>query len=89
MDEIQQLKKEMQEIKERNIRVELDKAWETSLFRKVIIGILTYAVISLFFIVADFPKPFMSAIVPTIGFIISTLSISFFKNFWLKNREEK
>lgn len=84
MDEIQQLKNELQEIKERNTRVEIDKAWETSTFRKVLVGVLTYAVIVLFFIVADFPKPFVSAIVPTIGFILSTLSIPFFKNFWLK-----
>ena len=88
MDEIEQLKNELREIKERNKRVELDKAWETSIFRKVLVGVLTYAVIVLFFIVADFPKPFVSAIVPTIGFILSTLSIPFFKNYWFKKRKQ-
>lgn len=88
MDDIQQLKIELREIKERNKRVELDKAWETSTFRKVLVGILTYAVIVLFFIVAGFTKPFASAIVPTIGFILSTLSIPFFKNLWLKKQKQ-
>lgn len=88
MDDIQQLTIELREIKERNKRVELDKAWETSTFRKILVGVLTYVVIVLFFIVADFPKPFASAIVPTIGFIVSTLSIPFFKNYWLNKRKK-
>ena len=32
MDEIEQIKKDIQEIKDRNARVEKDKAWETSWF---------------------------------------------------------
>ena len=70
---------ELEEIKERNKRVEADKAWETSLSRKVIIAILTYLVVVLFFYSAEFSRPFTTAIVPTIGFILSTLSIPLFK----------
>jgi len=84
MDELQQLKNEIIEIKKRNIRVEADKAWETSLFRKVLVAILTYIVIVLFFVAAGLPKPFINPIVPTLGFLLSTLSISFFKELWLK-----
>ncbi len=84
MDELEQLKNEIREIKERNARVEADKAWETSLFRKILVAILTYIVIVLFFIVAELPKPFINPIVPTLGFLLSTLSISFFKTLWLK-----
>ena len=36
-----ELEKEIEEIKKRNIRVEKDKAWETSFTRKVCIAILT------------------------------------------------
>jgi len=43
------LEKEIKEIKKRNKKVEMEKAWETSIFRKVIIAILTYLVIVLFF----------------------------------------
>ena len=79
------LTKEIEKIKARNARVELEKAWETSLFRKILIAILTYFVIVLFFVFAHLPKPFLNAIVPTIGFLLSTLSLSFFKKIWMKN----
>jgi len=87
MNEIEQIKKDIQEIKERNARVEGDKAWETSLFRKVLITILTYIVIVIFFIFAGLPKPFLNAIVPTLGFILSTVSIPFFKKNWIKRHK--
>lgn len=84
MNELEQIKKDIQEIKERNIKVEINKAWETSFFRKCLISILTYIVVVIFFYFATLPKPFISAIVPTIGFLLSTLSITYFKNVWTK-----
>ncbi|MEI7765789.1 MAG: hypothetical protein WCI93_04390 [bacterium] len=87
MEELEQIKKDIQEIKERNMRVEKDKVWETSLFRKILVAILTYIVIILFFFFARLPKPFINAIVPTLGFLLSTLSISFIKNIWIKNKK--
>lgn len=89
MNELEEFKKEIEQIKQRNARVEADKAWETSLFRKVLIAILIYTVLVLFFFVAKFPNPFISAIVPTVGFILSTLSIPFFKNLWLRHQNNK
>ncbi|MEI8269849.1 MAG: hypothetical protein WCG45_00610 [bacterium] len=87
MDDIEQIQKDIAEIKSRNSRVETEKAWETSLFRKVLIAILTYIVIVIFFFFAKLPKPFLGAIVPAIGFILSTLSVSYFKNIWIKRRK--
>lgn len=84
MDELEQIKKDIREIKERNARVEEDKAWETSLFRKVLVAVLTYAVIVVFFFFAGLDEPFINAIVPTVGFVLSTLSIPVFKKFWVK-----
>jgi len=89
MDEIQEIKSEIEKIKQRNERVEADKAWETSLARKILIAVLTYAVIVIFFIVANLPKPFINAIIPTIGFILSTLSIPLFKKAWIKKWGKK
>ena len=88
MDELQQLKNEIEQIKQRNARVEADKAWETSLFRKILIAVLTYIVIVLFFTFAGFSKPFFSAIAPTVGFILSTLSVPFFKKLWLRRKQK-
>ena len=45
MDELEQIKSDIEQIKQRNARVEADKAWETSLFRKILIAVLTYIVI--------------------------------------------
>lgn len=87
MEELEQIKKDIKEIKERNERVEKDKAWETSYFRKILIAILTYFVIVVFFFFVHLPKPFINAIVPTLGFLLSTLSISFIKKIWIKNKK--
>lgn len=84
MEELEKIKEDIKEIKERNKRVEKDKAWETSLFRKVLIAILTYVVVVIFFIFVKLSNPFINAIVPTLGFVLSTLSIPFFKKMWIK-----
>lgn len=89
MEDIGTLEKEIEKIKQRNARVEADKAWETSLFRKILIAALTYVVVVLFFMFADLPKPFVNAIVPTAGFVLSTLSIPLFKKFWIRHFLEK
>lgn len=84
MATIQDLELEINKIKERNRRVETEKAWETSLTRKIIISALTYLVISLFFLFAGISKPFVNSIVPAIAFILSTLSVPLVKQWWLR-----
>ena len=51
MTTIEELKNEVDKIKERNTRVELNKAWETSLTRKLLVLVLTYFVVVIFFFV--------------------------------------
>lgn len=85
---MQDIQKEIKEIKERNNRVENDKARETSLARKVIIMIFTYAVIVVFLYTAKLPNPRINAIVPTIGFMLSTLGLWMFKRLWLKHKKK-
>ena len=89
MEKIDLLEQEIATIKERNTRVESDKAWETSVSRKIIIAVLTYIVIVIFFFVAKLPDPFINAIVPTTGFVLSTLSIPVFKQLRIKHFFEK
>ena len=78
------MKDDIEQIKERNKRVEADKAWEISKTRKILIALMTYIVIVIFLYFINAPNPVLSAIVPTVGFILSTLTLSFFKKFWLK-----
>jgi hypothetical protein len=73
------------EIKEGNRRVELDKAWETSVTRRTFIGALTYLVACFWLIHLESEKPFLNALVPVAGYILSTLSLPFLKRWWLKN----
>ncbi len=78
------VKKELQKILERNKRVEADKDWEISFTRRLIIAIMTYLIIVLFLWMIKIPYPWLSALVPTIAFILSTLTFPFFKKWWLK-----
>lgn len=81
---LKQLEKEIEAIKLRNKRVETEKAWETSWARKFLISTFTYMVISVFFLFAGVINPFINAIVPALGFILSTLSLPYIKKLWLK-----
>lgn len=81
--------KEVEKLKARNQRVEADKAWETSWTRWGLIVALTYGVVVLFFLAAELPNPFVNAIVPAIGFTLSTLSLSFFKKQWIQSNLKK
>ncbi len=83
------MKEEIEQIKERNRRVEADKAWETSWTRRVLIALMTYIIIVVFLWLIQAPNPWLNAIVPTVGFILSTLTLSFFKEAWLKKFYQK
>lgn len=83
---MENLEKEIAEIKERNKRVELDKKWETSWTRKICIMFLTYLVVVLYsFIIQKFNNVWLSSLVPVFGFILSTLSIKFIRKIWEKS----
>ncbi|MFH0906407.1 MAG: hypothetical protein V1824_03650 [archaeon] len=84
MSEIELIKEEINKIKERNKRVELDKAWELSGFRNIVILILSYIVTTLFFYITKIPNTFIESIIPAIGFFLSTLSLPIFKKIWIK-----
>lgn len=85
--EIHDLKKEIEAIKERNKRVEADKAWETSWTRRLVILALTYAVIVIFLFTVELPEPFLNAIVPSIAFVLSSSTVPIIKKIWLKRRK--
>lgn len=71
-------------IEERNKRVEIDKAWETSFTRKICIAACTYITIALYLKFVIGINPWINAIVPTVGFLLSTLTLSWFKTLWVK-----
>ena len=88
MKELKELEERVTEIEKRNKRVEADKAWETSLIRKVLIIILTYVFAVLYLKIADTTNPFFGAVVPCVGFFLSTQTLKLVKNGWLKKRNK-
>jgi hypothetical protein len=84
----QELKEEIEQIKQRNKRVEKVKAWETSWTRRICIMILTYIVVVLYsFSIAKISNIWLSSLVPVIGFTLSTLSLNVVRKIWEKKQK--
>jgi hypothetical protein len=88
MTTLEELKKDIEKLKQRNVRVEKDKAWETSYFRRGLLVLFTYLAIGVYLYVINVPLPWLNAIVPAFAFMLSTLTLPFFKKIWLKQRKE-
>ena len=73
-------------LKERNQRVELDKAWETSSTRRIFIALVTYVIATIWLYLINETSIYLKAVVPTVGYILSTLSIPVLKKVWIKNK---
>lgn len=84
MQSIIQLIKRIEKIEQRNKLVETNKTWETSFTRRIILFLLTYLAIGIYLKVIRVSQPWLNAIVPSIGFMLSTLTLPFFKKLWLK-----
>ncbi|MBI1866514.1 MAG: hypothetical protein HYS02_01975 [Candidatus Staskawiczbacteria bacterium] len=89
MEAIEEIKKEINLIKERNQRVESDKAWETSIFRIVSILIMTYIITAIVFYFIRVKNFLMNAFIPTVGFYLSTQSLPFIKKWWISKLYKK
>ena len=76
-------------IEARNAKVETDKAWETSWTRRVSIAALTYLVVLIYLFVIGNDNPFINAVVPPTGFILSTLLLRNIKSQWQLRRAGK
>jgi len=83
------LEKEIDLIKERNKRVEADKAWETSAFRVISIVVMTYIVTAIVFYFIGVQKFLLSALIPTVGYCLSTQSLPFIKRWWMNKVYKK
>lgn len=80
------IEKRLNAIEERNSRVELDKAWETSWLRRVSLALMTYITVLLFLMTIDNERPAINALVPTGGFLLSTLTLGWLRSTWQRSR---
>ncbi len=82
MDKLKQFEKRINQIEQRNKRVEKDKAWESSMTRKILLVFFTYLTLAIYFKFVLQINPWLNAIVPTLGFYLSTLTLPFFRKIW-------
>lgn len=73
-------------IEERNARVQKDKAWETSWARRISIAVLTYIVVCLYLAFVIHIDPWLNALVPVVGFLLSTLALEGIRSLWEKRK---
>ena len=80
---------EIREIRRRNARVEADKAWETSNTRRGLIFVSTYIVVVLFLLMIGAEDAWVTALVPSGAYLLSTLTLPFAKELWLRKIYKK
>ncbi|MEI8230299.1 MAG: hypothetical protein WCG83_04105 [Candidatus Peregrinibacteria bacterium] len=83
---MENLETQLQAILERNKRVEAEKAWEVSWFRRITIAILTYITAAVFLMLIENPYFWLNAVVPPIAYILSTLSLPPLKRWWMARK---
>lgn len=80
---LEQLEKRIEKVEERNQRVELDKTWEGSYVRRMLIVLFTFISIGLYMWAIGVDKPLLNAVIPSLGFTLSTLTLPYFKKLWV------
>ncbi len=84
MTEIE-IQSRLEAIEQRNQTKDIDKAWERSWTRKLFIVAMTYLFASLYLFLIGAPKPYLNAIVPSAGFMLSHLSLKQIEDLWRKH----
>ncbi len=78
---------QIQNIIKRNERVEQDKQWEISWVRRLSIAIMTWILAVLFLSLIKAENALLAALVPTGGYLLSTLNASPIRIIWEKNNK--
>lgn len=84
MTTLKELEQRIATIEDRNKKVEKDKAWEVSWTRKMVIALFTYLAVGFYMRSINIDRPWLNAIIPSIAFLLSTLTLPFIKKTWEK-----
>ena len=87
MATLHNLEKRVAAIEERNARVEADKGWETSFARRGALVLFTYLAVGAYLAAIGVRDAWLNAIVPAVAFMLSTLTLPYLKEVWLKSRK--
>ncbi|KKU11827.1 MAG: hypothetical protein UX16_C0003G0012 [Parcubacteria group bacterium GW2011_GWB1_45_7] len=78
------LEQRVRKIEERNKKVEADKSWEKSWTRRGLLAVFTYISIGAYLSAINIQNPWINAVVPAVAFMLSTLTMPWFKRLWLQ-----
>ncbi|MCB9988163.1 MAG: hypothetical protein H6868_02380 [Rhodospirillales bacterium] len=76
---------DIDDIKTRNIRVEADKAWETSKTRRALITVGTYIIVGSYLIYLGVENALWHAAVPAGAYLISTQTLPLLRRLWIEH----
>ena len=85
-ERILQIEREIEDLKARNVRVDENKAWETSFVWRIFLLLFTYVLTAVVFWAIGVRNFALNALIPALGYYLSTLSIPFLRNSWEKRR---
>tara|TARA_Y100000310_G_C20557776_1_gene751462 strand:+ start:413 stop:673 length:261 start_codon:yes stop_codon:yes gene_type:complete len=86
MATIEEVDKRVKVIEDRNKEVESNKGWETSFTRRFLLIAFTYLAIAIYLQFINIERAFLHAIVPALAFMLSTLTLPWFKKKWMNNK---
>ena len=85
--QVKRLQSDLNLIQKRNLKVESNKGWETSLVRFICVSLITYITMNLILWTIGDPLPPVHAIIPTCGYIFSTLPLASVKKWWINSSD--
>lgn len=80
------LEENIASILERNKRVEVEKAWEVSLTRRLFLMLLIYLTATLLLWMTNEPQFLILSLIPALGYLFSTLSLPWVKRWWMNHK---
>jgi len=80
---------ELLALKARNTRVETEKAWEVSWTRRFSIAVVTFVITFAYMKLTKQEPLWLGSFVPAFGYLLSTVSIPYLKEFWINHCHNK
>ena len=82
-DELDQIREELRELRARNLRVEREKAWETSWTRRLVITAVTWLGAWLWLLELGAERAALQALVPAGAYALSTFPLPMLRRWWI------
>lgn len=83
-ERMERLQAEVEALKQRNFEKDRGKEYEGSYTRIFFLMMITYWTLFAYMYIIETNNPFLDAIVPTVGFNISTWKLPFVKEWWIQ-----